>query len=120
MPPRTTPGILPRAHETSILAYWRAISLLISAPLLRAPLLSSGIRSRTSPPALRTRDWRSFRRFLRRFIVRLDGRSWAIGCCTPRPGVGFARAAVGPAWGAPTGTAVVSGGRRRRTAPPRG
>src|SRR3954451_9114342 len=99
MPPRTMTGILPRAHETSILEYWRAISLLISALLLRAPLLSSGIRSRTSPPALRRRDWRSFWRFLRRFIVGLDGRSWAIGSCTPRPDVGFARATSGPTCG---------------------
>src|SRR3954451_18380678 len=79
MPPRTRPALVPRAHDTSIFLYWRATSLLISAPLLRASLLSSGIRSRTSPLALRRRDWRSFGRFLRgKFIVNLDDqhRAW--------------------------------------------
>src|SRR5436190_20898907 len=70
MPPRTRPALVPRAHDTSIFLYWRATSLLISAPLLRASLLSSGIRSRTSPLALRRRAWRSLGRFLReKFIV---------------------------------------------------
>src|SRR3954466_3873675 len=73
MPPRTRPALVPRAHDTSILLYWRATSLLISAPLLRASLPSSGIRSRTSPLALRRRDWKSLERFLRKkFIVILD------------------------------------------------
>src|SRR3954452_4566007 len=73
MPPRTRPALVPRAHDTSIFLYWRATSLLIPAPLLRASLPSSGIRPRTSPLALRRRDWRSFERFLRkRFIVIVD------------------------------------------------
>src|SRR4051794_14383987 len=78
MPPRTRPALVPRAHDTSIFLYWRATSLLSSAPLVRASLLSSGIRPRTSPPALRRRAGRSFERFLRNgFIVILEDRASA-------------------------------------------
>src|SRR4051812_19894171 len=106
MPPRTRPALVPRAHETSIFLYWRATSLLIPAPLLRAWLLSSGMRSRTSPLALRRRDGRSFDRLLRKgFMVILDDWASSIGSCTPRREVGFGSRR--PADGMP------SAGRRR-------
>src|SRR4051794_1206944 len=122
MPPRTRRALVPRAHDTSIFWYWRAISLLISARLLRASLLSS----RTSPPTLRRRDWRSFRRFLRRFIVSLDDWSSSIGSSTPRLEIGFVNGgqanlvhvtrghrtrAISPR--SPTGAAARRGTRRR-------
>src|SRR5690348_1586015 len=62
MPPRTSPALVPRAHETSIFLYWRASSLLSSAPFLWASLLSS-------PLALRRRAGRSFGRFLRKGLI---------------------------------------------------